>query len=65
MDMLLEIPAGLHFTEAVIVHAPEPLLSIVRLAEARAKTLVKLTYTVGSHRKSDLFSPVPVHGVQH
>ena len=52
VDMLLEVPNGLHFTEVQIQSMSECLLSTVRLAEACNKTLVKLSYTVSSYRKS-------------
>ncbi|KAF9645582.1 hypothetical protein BDM02DRAFT_3119985 [Thelephora ganbajun] len=49
MNMLLEVPTGLHFTEVHIRPINESLLSTVRLAEACDKTLVKLTYAVAIH----------------
>ena len=51
VDMLLEVPTGLHFTEMSIFTPHDCLLHTVRLAEACGKTLVKLTYTVSSHCK--------------
>jgi len=51
-NMLLEIPSGLHFTEAIIHCTPECLPSAVRLAEACCKTLVKLSYPVAFSRES-------------
>jgi len=55
-DMLLEVPSGLHFTEAIIHCTPECLPPAVRVAEACCKTLVKLSYPVVFTRKSHLFS---------
>ena len=52
VDMLLEIPTGLHFTEVHIRSAREYLLSTVMLVEACAKTLVKLSYMVSFQRES-------------
>jgi len=46
VNMLLEVPTGLHFTEVDIRGIHECLLSTVRLAEACGKTLVKLSYAV-------------------
>jgi len=46
INMLLEIPTGLHFTEAQIRCTHKCLPSAVRLAEACGETLVKLTQTV-------------------
>ena len=51
VDMLLEIPTGLRFTEVRVEDMRSCLLSTVRLAEACSETLVKLSYTV-SFRKS-------------
>ena len=49
MNMLLEVPTGLHFTELQIRGPRECLVSIVRLAEACSRTLVKLLYTISSY----------------
>ena len=57
VDMLLEIPTGLRFTELQIHSMWERLLPTVRLAEACRKTLVKLSYTVDSSSK---FHPFPI-----
>ena len=57
VDMLLEIPTGLHFTEAEIGGRYECLISTVRLAEACSETLMKLTCTVDLRRKSHSFFP--------
>ena len=54
VDMLLEIPTGLHFTELQIHSAWERLLPTVRLAEACGETLMKLSYTVSFYRKPPL-----------
>lgn len=51
VDMLLEIPSGLHFTEAWIYYKREHLLSTVRLVEAFSQTLVKLSHKVASQGK--------------
>ena len=56
IDMLLEIPTGLHFTEVRICCTREHLPSAVRLVEACYKTLVKLSHTVTIPCKSNLFS---------
>ena len=52
IDMLLEIPTGLHFTEVDIRTTRECFLSTVKLAEACSKTLVKLSYRASFRRKS-------------
>lgn len=44
VDMLLEVPTGLRFTEVDAYARPESHLSIVRLVEACSGTLVKLSY---------------------
>ena len=49
-NMLLEIPSGLHFTEAIIHCTPECLPSAVRIAEACCNTLMKLSYPVAFPR---------------
>ena len=46
VNMLLEVPTGLHFTEIYIDSQDEVLLSTARLAEACGETLAKLTYSV-------------------
>ena len=53
VNMLLEIPSGLHFSELVIrcTHSRLPPWA-VRLAEACSKSLVKLSHTVDYNRKS-------------
>jgi len=57
VNMLLEIPSGLHFTELDIYCTVNPLpSSAVGLAEACCKTIVKLSHTVGYHCKSYPFS---------
>ena len=55
VNMLLEVPAGLHFTEVHICDKHEGFLSIVKLVEACSKTLVKLSYTISVHGKSHPF----------
>jgi len=49
MNMLLEVPTGLHFAEVHILGVYECLPPTVRLAEACGKNLVKLTYSVDDH----------------
>ena len=56
MNMLLEVPTGLHFTEMHIHGVHKSFLSTVRLAEACGKTLVKLSYAVSIHGKPHPFS---------
>jgi len=51
LDVLLEIPTGLHFTEMWIGCTRERLPSAVRLAEACCKTVVKLSHMVIFHCK--------------
>ena len=51
MNMLLEAPTGLHFTELHVRGVHESFPSTVRLAEACGKTLVKLSYTVSFNGK--------------
>ena len=46
MNMLLEVPSGLHFAQVHITSLYECLLPAVRLLEACGKNLVKLTYSV-------------------
>ena len=53
INVLLETPTGLHFTEVQIHSVHESHLPIVRLVEACRKTLVKLSYAHGkSHHIS-------------
>ena len=56
VDMLLDSPTGLHFTELEIRSLCECLHSTVRLAEACNKTLVKLSYAVSFYREPHPFS---------
>ena len=56
VNMLLEIPTGLRFTEIRIRGACECPLPIVRLVEACGTTLVKLSYTASSRCESRLSS---------
>lgn len=51
INMLLEIPTGLHFTEVDILSTCECLVLTVRLAEACGGNLVKLTYSVDNFRE--------------
>lgn len=55
-NMLLEVPTGLYFTEVEIHCVGECLPSAVSLTKACDKTLMKLSYTVDRHGKSDPFS---------
>ena len=56
INMLLEVPSGLHFTEVEIRSPRRESLPIARLLEACGKSLVKLSYTVSLHCKSHSFS---------
>ena len=51
MDMLLEAPGGIHFTELHIHPEFGCFPSTVRLAEACSENLVRLRYTVAQHSK--------------
>jgi hypothetical protein len=51
VNMLLEAPAGPHFTEVDILSVGECLSYTVRLAEACGKSLVKLSYVVDEQGK--------------
>ena len=55
VEMLLEIPTGLRFTELEICGMYESLFAM-KLAKACGKTLVKLTYTADLHCKFHPFS---------
>jgi len=52
VNMLLEVPSGLYFTEVKVYCTRERLLSAVRIAEACCETVVKLSHTVAFHCKS-------------
>ena len=52
INMLLEIPTGLHFTGVGVHGTHECFPSTVRLAEACCETLVDLSYTARCHGKS-------------
>ena len=54
INMLLEVPTGLHFTEVEIRGTSECLIPTVRLAEACANTLVKFSYYVSYYCKYPL-----------
>ena len=56
MNMLLEVPTGLHFSEVHIISVFECLLPAVRLTEACGKSLVKFTYSVEVFGKYNPFS---------
>ena len=56
INMLLEIPTGVHFTEVYIACVYDCLPSTVELTEACGKNLVKLTYSVDDYSKF-YFSP--------
>jgi len=51
INVLLEVPTGLHFPEVEILGTYECLSLAVRLAEACGKSLVYLTYVVNIHGK--------------
>jgi len=52
INILLGVQSGLHFTEVQVDCTRDCLPSVVRLAEACDKTLMKLSHTVVSHCKS-------------
>jgi len=52
INMLLEIPTGLHFTEVQISWAYKSLLSTLRLTGACGKNLVKLLYSAFAYGMS-------------
>ena len=56
INMLMEIPTGLHFTEVQISCMYQHLLSARGLVEACGKNLVKLSYTISEYRESHPFS---------
>lgn len=56
MNMLLEVPTGLQFTEVHILSVYGCLLPAAKLTEACGKHLVKLTYSVEIFGKSHQFS---------
>jgi len=60
VNMLLEIPSGLRFTEVQVHCTRGRHLSAIRLAEACARTLVKLSHTVTSNCKSYPSSQIPM-----
>jgi len=51
VNMLLEVPAGLHFTELHVVAQGECLLLAARLTEACCKTLARLRYIATLHSR--------------
>jgi len=55
-DMSPDIPSGLHFTKVEICRIHDCLLPAVRLVEGCGKTLMKLSYVVGSSGRSRPFS---------
>jgi len=55
-NMLLEIQAGLHFTDVMIHGTHECFPSTVRLAESCGRTLMNLLYTASPYSKSYPFS---------
>ena len=59
VDMLLEIPTGLHFTKLCISANPACLIQTVRLAEACCETLVNFSYSGFIQGKSRV--PPPPH----
>ena len=52
INMLLEVPTGLHFTRVEVRGVRECLLASVRLVEACGRSLVKLSYAASFHGKS-------------
>ena len=60
MNMLLEVPTGLHFTEVHTIAVNDCLPPTARLTEACGKNLVKLTYSVDDHCKS-----IPISSILH
>ena len=56
INMLLEIPSGLRFTEAQVHCTHDILPSAVRFVESCGETLVKLSHTFALHRKFCSFS---------
>ena len=56
VNMLLEVPTGLHFTEMDLRGTYRCLLSAARLVEACRKTLMRLSYMVDEYGKS---CPIP------
>ena len=56
INMLLEIPSGLRFTEVQVHSTSKRLPLAVSLVEACGKTLAKLSYTIPSHGKLYPFS---------
>jgi len=56
VNMLLEVPSGLHFTELQVQCTRKGLPSAVRLAAACSKTLVKLSHTITFDCKFHFFS---------
>ena len=55
MNMLLEIPTGLRFTNVEIFCTSESISSTVKLAEACGNTLVKLFYSTPAYGSSRSF----------
>jgi len=58
VNMLLEVPTGLHFTKLHVHGGPVCLLQTVRLAEACCKTLVNLFFSCAIY--SGKSSPLPI-----
>ena len=56
VDMLLEVPTGVHFSHLQIRGTHECFLPTVKLAEACGESLVKLSYIADSYGKSHRFS---------
>jgi len=52
INMLLEIPSGLRFTEVQLKWSLKGFPSLVRLVEACGKTIVKLSHRVETYGKS-------------
>ena len=56
INMLMEVPTGLHFTEVQISCTYQHLFSAGRLVEACGENLVKLSYTISANCESHHFS---------
>ena len=61
INMLLEIPSGLHFTEVQVPCTRRTLPLVFRLTEACGKTLVKLSHVVALHCEPTLLVPLVEH----
>lgn len=64
MNMLLEIPTELHFTETQVRCTPKGLLPVVGLAEACGSAFMKLSCTLTFVASPTAVQLVPVRGTQ-